>query len=31
MNGVEQRHGLFRLVGLQRPDQMQCDAGMSRH
>ena len=27
MNGVEQRHRLLRLVGLQRPDQMQLDAG----
>ena len=26
MDGVEQRHRLFRLVGLQRPDQMQHEA-----
>ena len=26
MNGVEQRHRLPRLVGLQRPDQVQLDA-----
>src|SRR5947199_285156 len=31
MNSVEQGDRLFRLVGLQRPDQMQCDALMSRH
>ena len=31
MNGVEQRHGLLGLVGLQRPDEMQRDTGIGRH
>ena len=31
MNGIEQRNGLFRLVGLQRPDQMQGDSRVSGH
>ena len=30
VDGVEQRHRLLRLVGLQRPDQVQLDAGMPR-
>ena len=31
MDGVEQRHRLLGLVGLQRADQMQRDAGMLGH
>jgi hypothetical protein len=30
-NGIEQRHGLFGLVGLQRSDQMQRNSGTGRH
>ena len=31
MDGVEQRHRLLCLVGLQRPDQMQRNSGTGRH
>ena len=31
MNGVKQRHRFLGLVGLQRSDQMQLDAGMRGH
>ena len=30
MDGVEQRHRVLRLVGLQRPDEMQLDGGDAR-